>query len=585
MRLCSKWGSFLAFAALFAAGAGFVFWGTWSMDLVPIMPDCPTSFPADYAEEWMRGWNRSGKFVPGDIIAFIGSPYFWVELRYVLPVFFAALGMAYFLRGRGLSRPASYGAGLFLAFSGYWLTLFSAGHLGWFQWMTYGVFAFGLIDRAFAKGKIRHWALLGAVLAWGSFYQPDLWLLFTVFTAVYFAYRYAASALANKGTPPRERWIPVRWLKGAAVSLAVFVLIGLPSFRSAIFGDLASRDKQIDSGETVSGGVTDESEKRWIFVTNWSMPPEDTREFWNARVHGDTSCPMTLAIGEGRGNGIKPYAGRLGRPLNASSGNYRQHSLYVGWLTCLMAIVGVLTGFKNRDVLFFLACGTVFWLFSLGRFCEPVYRIVYSLPMGDYLRAPVKWHHLTEFCIVVLAGYGLQSVYSALRASESLPRFMAPAAILFLVAVGIADLAKNDALYCAPHAADATVAPLGKVIAEVPENPSRAESLIVYIRESLKSGGKEPYVFGKYIFEGPKGAKILGPHHYSAYAQDGSEFAIDLPVVEFAAERPKLSEQGEVMGDGPFLMAVVSILVSGLAVGLLVFTALNSRVDGKLRFS
>ena len=39
MRLKPKYAWFLAFTAVFAALAGFVFWGTWSLDTVPVMPD------------------------------------------------------------------------------------------------------------------------------------------------------------------------------------------------------------------------------------------------------------------------------------------------------------------------------------------------------------------------------------------------------------------------------------------------------------------------------------------------------------------------------------------------------------------
>lgn len=38
---------------------------------------------------------------------------------------------------------------------------------------------------------------------------------------------------------------------------------------------------------------------------------------------------------------MRPYTGALGRPLGATAGNYRQHSLYVGWVTCLLALLGV----------------------------------------------------------------------------------------------------------------------------------------------------------------------------------------------------------------------------------------------------
>ncbi len=442
MRLKPKTAAFLAFTAFFAVLAGVVFWGTWSLDTAPVMPDHPVSWSLNHVEQWVRGWLTTGKFVPGDALVFLGSPYFWQELKYVLALYCAALGMAYFLRGRGLSRLASYGAGLLLAFCGYWCTLFSAGHFGWFQWMTYGVFAFGLVDRALIKGRIRHWLLLGAVLAWGSFYQPDLWLLFSVFQFAYFVFRFVAL----------KAWsLPV--LKGCTLALVAFVLIGFPSFRQAITHDLAGRDQQIAEGQTVGAGVADDAEKRWIFTTNWSMPPEATLEFFNEGVHGDTSCPLTLAIGRQRRNGVTEYTGRLGRPLGAPAGNYRQHSLYVGWITCLLALAGVVFGIRRKDatVIFFACAALLFWVVSMGRFCEPVYRVVFSLPMGDYLRAPVKWHHLTEFSLVVLAGFGLDALGRRFAARGR----WVPFVLGGIVAWGAIDLAASARKFCAPRAADA----------------------------------------------------------------------------------------------------------------------------------
>ena len=441
MRLSRKFAWFAAFTAVFAGLAAFVFWGTWSLDFAPVMPDDTIVHPMAYADYWaksVRKFLTSGKFIPSDILwdGLLFSPYFCQELKYAFSLYCAGLGLAYFLRGRGLSPLASYGAGLLLAFCGYWASLFSAGHGGWFVWMTYGVFAFGLADRAVRKGKLRHWLLLGACTAWGSFYQADLWLLFTALTGLYFVWCCV-----------RERKFP--W-KGTLLAAAVFFAIGAPSFRFALVNDLAGRDKQIASGETVAAAsVKDEAEKRWVFVTNWSLPPDETAEFVIPRLNGDTSCPLTLSIGSRYGTGVRPYTGALGRPKDAAQGNYRQHSLYVGWVTCLLALAGVAFGWRfrtGRDCLFFSLAAVVFYLFSLGRFCEPVYRLVYALPFGDYLRAPVKWHHLTEFCLCVLAAYGIEGLLNRAWLKGRRGWLIVGAVVLF----GAIDLARNDRIYCAP---------------------------------------------------------------------------------------------------------------------------------------
>ena len=451
---------FLGFTAVFAVLAGFVFWGTWSMDFAPVMPDDTGLVPQTYCEvvsTWWRNFLSGGRIQPTDVLwsGLLVSPYFCKELKFAVALYLAALGLAWFLRGRGLSRLSGYGAGLLLAFCGYWCTLFSAGHGGWFVWMSYGVFAFGLVDRAVRQGYFWQWVILGACVAWGCFYQSDLWLLFMVLTGAYFIWCCI-----------RERKFPWKGMLIAAVSM---FLIGGAAFRSALVNDLAGRDKQIEEGQTVSEkdkATVDEREKRWIFVTNWSLPPAETAEFVIPRLNGDTSCPMTLSLGARYGTGVKPYTGALGRPKDAPAGNYRQHSLYVGFVTCLLALAGIIMGLLVRergsglptackrsaksDILFFLVAALLCWLFSMGRYCEPVYRVIFSLPFGDYLRAPVKWHHLTEFCICVLAGYGIE----CLRGLEvwkvwKVEKF-APWIVGIVVIVGAIDLARVDHLYCAP---------------------------------------------------------------------------------------------------------------------------------------
>ena len=431
---------FAGFTAVFAALVAFVFWGTWSPDVVPVMPDATTTFPPDQVARAFRGMLECGKFVPFSLVDLAGDPYVWVELKYALALYSAALAAAYFCRGRGLPRLACYGAGLLLAFSGYWLTLFSAGHFGWFQWMAHGVWAFGLADRAVRVGKLRHWLLLGAVVSWAGFNQQDLWLLFAVFSGAYFVWCCV-----------RERKLP--W-KGALVAFATFVLIGLPNFKDALGGVIKGREEQIARGENITQKNASEADKRWEFVTNWSMPPEDTEEFLVARVHGDTSCPFVLSINGPLG--VRPYTGALGRPLNAEAGNYRQHSLYVGWFTCLFALLGVVSAFFRKtdaprgDVAFFAVAALVFYALSLGRYFPFAYRVIFLMPFGDLIRCPVKWHHLTEFALVVLAAHGMAFVLSWLvRASGAVAR-LAPAALALALLVGLCSLAANARLYCAP---------------------------------------------------------------------------------------------------------------------------------------
>ena len=509
MRKCKTiW--FWGFTALYAVLAAYVFWGTWGLGVVPIMPDCATSFPVDSIGDFVAAWRESGKFIPSDMMMLIGSPYFWVELQYAIAGYFAALGIAYYCRGRGLGRLASYGAGLLLAFCGYWFSLFSAGHMGWFHWMTYGVFAFGLADRAVRKNKTKNWILLGACVAWASFRQPDLWLMFTVFTTIYFIWCCV-----------REHKLP-DW-KGVTIAAVTFLAIAAPSLRGAA-ADKARRGNDIaemrEAGSSLTGGGKDDvsdREAQWIFVTNWSLPPKETLEFIFPRINGDTSCQMVLALGQSQGTGVRPYTGALGRPLNASSGNYRQHSLYVGFVTCILAMLGIVAGLKgrNREVAVFLAMGILFYLLSLGRNFAPLYRLVFALPVGDSIRAPVKWHHLTEFCICVCAAYGIQSLMT--MTTKRFGKRTATLAVAAIVAIGAIDVVRIDRLYCAAHTADTQVGPLPQPI---PRDPASAARL----RQAVAANGM----------------KVAGTTRLPFRAQNGEIREMDTFMVEQKVPRPKI---------------------------------------------
>ena len=453
--------AFLAFTALYAVCLCGIFWGTWSLDRAPVEPDNPIFYPIDEAARWFRDVVAGKDFVPSDLMHVAGGMYFWQELQYALAGYLAALGLAFYLRGRGLSHFAALAGGGAYGLMGYTFTLFSAGHLGWFIWMMYGPFAFGLVDRAVRKGKWRNWALLGAVLAWGAARQPDMWLLFTVLTFAYGVW-----------TLVRE-WKNVKFLRllaGVGVTAVAACAIGLPQFTRALTQDLAGREAQIaaTSGKGADEKVDKSADERWRFCTSWSLPPEDTAEFVVPEIHGGSNDP--------RVSPTNPYRGRLGqqvvvRPEWAGQKNpvtnkpltagetiwmpYRQHSLYFGFITVVFAILGIVGWWRYRkdgsglwrDVTFWIGAGVLMYVCALGCF-TPFYKLVFSLPFGGSLRAPVKFVHLLEFCVAVLAGFGFEAAWRAFK-RDGTAAFGVKAVLVVLAVANIAHLAYIDSKYCA----------------------------------------------------------------------------------------------------------------------------------------
>ena len=177
--------AFLLLTGLYAVCMAYVFWGAWGLDRAPVSPDMAVVFPVDHVARWFSALCAGGRFIPSDLMNVVGGMYVWQELQFALAGYLAALGAVYYLKGQRLPPVASYGGGAVFGLMGYCLTLFSAGHQGWFIWLMYGPFAFGLVDRFVRKGKLVNACALGVVLAWSSAQQPDIWLLFTVLTGAY----------------------------------------------------------------------------------------------------------------------------------------------------------------------------------------------------------------------------------------------------------------------------------------------------------------------------------------------------------------------------------------------------------------
>ena len=629
--------AFLAQTALYVLCMGGIFWGTWSLDKAPVEPDNPIFYPIDEAARWFRALVGGNDFVPSDLMHVIGSMYFWQELQYALAGYLAALGLAFYLRGRKLSHFAAAAGGAAYGLMGYTFTLFSAGHLGWFIWLMYGPFAFGLVDRAVRKGKWRNWALLGAVLAWAAARQSDMWLLFTVLT-----FLYGIWALVRE-------WRNIKFLRvlaGVGVTAVCTCAVGLPQFTRALTADLAGREAQIaaTSEKSTDETVDKSADERWRFCTSWSLPPEDTAEFVCAEIHGGSNDP--------RVSPTNPYKGRLGQqivvPPNAAGQKhpvtgetlkagetiwmpYRQHSLYFGLLTIVFALLGVVgwwyyalrtprtpnpeprttnseprtTNHEPRttfsDVPFWIVTAVLFYFCALGCF-TPFYKLVYALPFGGTLRAPVKFVHLLEFCVAALAGFGFEAAWRAFKKEGTAP-FGLKAVLVVLAAANVVNLAYIDSKYCAvedvslirqPNAAaeDVIAAGGGKVfvaiapqeggqliknslgahLAEVADNPSAPD-----IRFFLVNGNtlRQNQTFNAWVQQG----RLKSAGMYALSRTNGITRATGASAQLALFENPSVPAPPPKEEPAPNRGRQVLVLISVLATfGLLAWGAWGARV-------
>ena len=614
----------LALTVLYVVCMGGIFWGTWSLDRAPVEPDNPTFYPINELAQWFQALVAGHDFVPSDLMHVLGGMYFWQELQYALAGYLAALGLMFYLRGRGLSHFAAAAGGGAYGLMGYTFTLFSAGHLGWFIWMMYGPFAFGLADRAVRKGKWRNWALLGAVLAWGAARQPDMWLLFTALTFAYGVWTLVREWKKIKFT---------RILAGVVVTAVVACAIGMPQFARALTQDLAGREAQIaaTSGKDANESVDKSADERWRFCTSWSLPPEDTAEFVVAEIHGGSNDP--------RVSPINPYKGRLGQqivvPAEAAGQKhpvtgetlkagetiwmpYRQHSLYFGILTVIFALLGLIgwwhyalrksqtTNHESRttfsDVPFWIGAGVLMYLCALGCF-TPFYKLVFALPFGGSLRAPVKFVHLLEFCVAALAGFGFEAAWRGFRRDGKMAPFGLKCVLCALAVANVLNLAYIDSKYCAvedvsfvrlPNAAAedvlaagggkvfVAVAPkeggkairdsLGAHLAEVADDPSAPD-----IRYFLANGTtlRQNSAFNEWVRSG----RLKSAGMYAVSATGGITRATGTSAQLALFERPSVSAPPPKEEPAPNRGRQVQIAISVLStIGLIVWGVWGARV-------
>ena len=406
--------------AVFAAMAVSAFWQVLPWYLAPVAPDAGPYFPFGNRTVTLESLlSTGGEVTPQHLYWLIFHPLLANKLDYLIDTLFLALAGVYYLRGRGAGYPAAWVGGLALGFSGYTFSLFSAGHRGHFDMFACAVFSFGLLVRCFTGVRWFHFAMLGACLAWGVAYQPDLITFLGLLLVAYVLWLTFAPRVDAAMRPwQRVRRVWPRFLLTAVVGVA----IGWPGIRTAVTQQMSGRKDQIANALSSATATTESAEARkfdqWIFATNWSLPPEDIAEFIVPGIYGNDSMQEPY-----------PYWGRLGRPYDWEPGrrimpNYRQHTLYLGALSVCFAMFALLLWRAERrrrdasaapanagllvDVPFWIGAGGVCMLLALGRY-TPAYRIIYAVPYLDLIRCPAKFHHLVEICCAFLCGLGVEA--------------------------------------------------------------------------------------------------------------------------------------------------------------------------------
>jgi len=145
----------------------------------------------------------------------------------------------------------------------------------------------------------------------------------------------------------------------------------------------------------------DDKPLSYDYATNWSFSPGEMLTFIVPHYYGFGSVEMN-------GQRTNLYWGQM--PFTDSP-------VYFGVITLLLAIIGVILNFKKNNFVQALTIIIVFFmLLSFGRTFPVVYNIFYEyVPFFSSFRAPVMIHYYIDLAFVVLAGFGLKSIWDSFK--------------------------------------------------------------------------------------------------------------------------------------------------------------------------
>lgn len=203
--------------------------------------------------------------------------------------------------------------------------------------------------------------------------------------------------------------IEIKKIVRAFILLIVAVLFAV-SMDADIILSVKEYNKYSMRGESSIVSKSDPQKKddkplSYDYATNWSFSPGEVLTFVIPHYYGFGSVEVN-------GQRTNLYWGQM--PFTDSP-------VYFGVITLLLAVIGVFLNFKKNNFVQALTIIVVFFLFlSFGRTLPIIYNLFFDyVPFFSSFRAPVMIHYYIDLAFVVLAGFGLKSIYEDFKDDAS----------------------------------------------------------------------------------------------------------------------------------------------------------------------
>jgi hypothetical protein len=334
---------------------------------------------------------------------------FFLVIHYLL----AGVGMFFYLRSRKVGHAGATAGGLAFMLTPHLVGLSTIGHAGKVMTAAYIPLVLLAAERVMETGN-RRWlaalALLGGLQLLARHVQVSYYTWIAV--AILLVFRFVTrrdGAEAPRRLLPRATMVVAAGLLAAAIAAVLL----LPLHEYSAFSTRVAED----------GGMGFEQ------ATMWSFHPKELLTFL---------VPSLFGLADTTYWGPMPF---------------QQVSHYVGFVVLVLAAFAVARK-KSGDVRFLAVLAAVGIFLSLGKYIEPIYKVLYvALPGFSRFRVPALFLLLAQFSLAGLAGHGASLLLDGARTERRRALVWGIAAGAIGVVAGLVVLASRSSIVGAAQAA------------------------------------------------------------------------------------------------------------------------------------
>jgi len=312
---------------------------------------------------------------------------------FVLSIFFAGLGIYFYLKELKLSIHVSLLGAIAYMGAGSLLSTTYPGHLAKVVAVAFFPFILLFLHRGLTRHRLTYFLFAGAL---GGFSATHGHFQLTYYAgwacAFYLLYHLIWQRKENK--------------LGGSLKLIGYSISGL-----ILAGGLLAI-KYLPTFAGFGWGSRGALERGYKFATSWALPTSELLDLLTPHFSGL----------------LNNYWG---------TNYFKLDTQYIGILLLLLALIAVAVKYRDKYAKFFIGLGIVTIIFALGGH-TPFYRIpYYLLPGVNKFRAPSMIFYLTAFAIIVLAAFGIQSLVNSQRATGNRQKSVKKLVIFLSVTFGI----------------------------------------------------------------------------------------------------------------------------------------------------